>query len=153
MNILTTQYDLERYSIDIFLAGCKGNPHCKNCYNPESWDFSKGILLNNTFYDSIREKVNTYPNIITKFSILGGEPLDQELYELSAFIHKLKTFDREVWVYTRYALKDIPKILLEKADYIKCGRYLEEFKADNYIQYGVKLATTNQKIYKKGVDY
>ena len=38
-------------------------------------------------------------------------------------------------------------------DYIKYGSYKEELKCDNNIFYGVKLATSNQKMLKKGIDY
>jgi hypothetical protein len=32
--------------------------------------------------------------------------------------------------------------------YIKTGRYIEEFKCNDNIQYGIKLASSNQQIYK-----
>ena len=38
-------------------------------------------------------------------------------------------------------------------DYIKCGKYIPELTTDDNIQYGVHLATSNQRIYKCGVDY
>jgi hypothetical protein len=44
-------------------------------------------------------------------------------------------------------------ILSNLFDYIKCGRYEEELKTANHIEYGVVLASANQHIYKKGVDY
>lgn len=38
-------------------------------------------------------------------------------------------------------------------DYIKVGRYDARLKSANHLEYGVCLATLNQHIYKKGVDY
>ena len=38
-------------------------------------------------------------------------------------------------------------------DYIKYGRYKEELKTANHIEYGVALASSNQHILKRGVDY
>ena len=45
------------------------------------------------------------------------------------------------------------RIEKELCDYIKTGSYIEELKCDDNIQYGIKLATSNQKINKKGIDY
>jgi glutaminase len=38
-------------------------------------------------------------------------------------------------------------------DYIKTGRYIPELKVNENVHYGINLATSNQKIYKKGIDY
>ena len=38
-------------------------------------------------------------------------------------------------------------------DYIKCGSYKEELATANHIEYGVVLASSNQHILKRGVDY
>ena len=44
-------------------------------------------------------------------------------------------------------------LIKELCDYIKTGEYDESLKCENNIQYGIKLATSNQKINKKGIDY
>ena len=46
MNILATQYTLPYKSLDIYVAGCSGSPHCINCHNKESWDFNQGEIYN-----------------------------------------------------------------------------------------------------------
>lgn len=45
-----------------------------------------------------------------------------------------------------------PNEVLARLDYIKCG-YYDESKKEDVEYYGVILATSNQKIYKKGVDW
>ena len=40
MRILYVDYTLKHKSLDIYTSGCKCNPHCKGCQNPETWDFS-----------------------------------------------------------------------------------------------------------------
>ena len=65
----------------------------------------------------------------------------------------LKNANKELWVWTRYNLKDCPDFEKKLCDYIKTGEYNESLKCDDNIQYGIKLATSNQKINKKGIDY
>ena len=52
-----------------------------------------------------------------------------------------------------YKLEQVDKNYLKYTDYIKCGQYIEELKTNDNYYYDIKLATSNQKIYKKGVDY
>ena len=42
MNIVSTQYTLSTKSLEIYLAGCSGQPKCKGCHNPMLWDFNMG---------------------------------------------------------------------------------------------------------------
>ena len=155
MNILSTQYTLNQKAYEIYLAGCNANPHCINCHNPESWDFNNGTPWKNKI-DGILLKINNENNLhmINKIWILGGEPLDQNFWELSILLQMLRLFTtKEIWLFTRYNLDEIDEYTLSQCDYIKCGRYLPKLTCDNNIQYGVKIATSNQKIYKKGLDY
>jgi anaerobic ribonucleoside-triphosphate reductase activating protein len=153
MNILATQFTLEQSALEFYLSGCSGKPHCKNCHNPESWDFTKGLLWDSKYKRDIIEKVNSFDHMIKKIMIFGGEPFDQDINELYDFVRFLKVFGKEIWLFTRYDISEIPPYIKINCNYIKCGRYIEELTVDDNIQYGVKLATSNQKIYKKGVDY
>jgi len=85
--------------------------------------------------------------------IFGGEPNDQNKDELLHLLFDLKSLNKKIWIFTRYDLKQLPKFELELCDYIKCGRYIPELTTKNNIQYRIKLATSNQKIYKKNIDY
>jgi len=38
-------------------------------------------------------------------------------------------------------------------DYVKVGQYKEELSTINHIEYGVTLASSNQHIYKRGIDF
>lgn len=154
MNILGTQYTLATKSFEIYVAGCKGQPHCKGCHNPESWNFNQGILYDEEYFiTNIRKKVRDFSDIINNIMIFGGEPLDQKYSELLMMLYDLREFNKNIWIFTRYNFEDIQEEMKECCDYIKCGRYDETLLADNNIQYGIKLATENQHIYKKGIDY
>ena len=153
INILATQYTLEHKSLDIYLAGCSGNPHCTNCHNPESWDFTQGDLYNKQYFEKIKNKVNDFDSLIDNIMLFGGEPNDQDYDELYQLLTDLKTLNKKIWIFTRYSLEDMPMCEIVLCDYIKTGRYIPELTTDDNIQYGIKLATSNQMINKKGLDY
>lgn len=155
MNILATQYTLSRKSLEIYVAGCKGNNgvHCTSCHNPESWEFNQGNTYDNKYFNKIKQKISDFDSMIDKIELFGGELNDQNYNELEVFLRDLKSLGKEIWLFTRYDLQDCPKFELELCDYIKCGAYIPELSCDNNIQYDIVLSTSNQKIYKKGVDY
>ena len=146
MKILTTQYTISKKSLDIYTAGCK-SPHCKGCFNPETWNFNQGTSWKK-FLKNIDLKFKNFDNMIDRIMIFGGEPLDNDPKDVIEFLNYLKKFDREIWLFTRYYFDEIPIKIKELCNYIKCGRYEEEKKVDNYFEYDMMLATSNQKIYK-----
>lgn len=152
LKIITTDYSMATRSYDIFFSGCAANPRCENCHNAEAWDFNQGTDWKKHVL-KISKDLKQFSTLIDKFFILGGEPLDQDLDELYLCMDALKEFGKELWLFTRFELDEIPEEAKQVFDYIKCGRYLPELSTDNNIHYGVKLATANQRIYKKGVDY
>lgn len=149
MNIISTQYTLENRSLDIYISGCKGNPHCTNCHNPESWDFDTGEYYKNFFW-SIQDKLKDFNSLIDNIMIFGGEPLDQNLDELEDLLLflNLNIKKEKIWLFTRFEIVEVPDRIKDLCHYVKTGRYLEEFKTDNNIQFGISLATSNQKIFK-----
>lgn len=129
-------------SVDIFLSGCRRDPHCKGCHNPSLWSFDSGDDVNyETLIAWLKSKKGFYDNI----AILGGEPLHQEnLGELLQKIYRIKP----IWLYTSYEIEDVPEDIKKYCKYIKTGQYIEEMKVSEYTQYGICLATSNQKIIK-----
>lgn len=156
MRILSTQYTLATKSFEIYIAGCRGvdGQHCKNCHNPETWSFEQGdIFTINYFNEKIKNKVTEFDLLINNIMIFGGEPLDQPIYELLEMLQYLNELNKPIWLFTRYSFENLPTEIKEHLDYIKCGQYIEELATDDNIQYGIKLATSNQHIYKRGLDY
>jgi anaerobic ribonucleoside-triphosphate reductase activating protein len=153
MKIISTQYTLQYKSLDIYVAGCNGNPHCDQCHNPESWNFNQGTQYDKNYYKDISNKIKEFDLLIDNIMLFGGEPLDQNIDELIYILLDLKQFNKKLWLFTRYTLLEIPKEILRLCDYIKCGKYIPTLKVEKNIQYGINLATSNQKIYKKGLDY
>ena len=90
--------------VSLFVQGC--NRHCDGCFNPETWDYDKGQIFNRRiqelFLDLGKEKK------ITGFSILGGEPLDQDERMLE-LIKKIKERypDKTIWMWTGHTYEDL----------------------------------------------
>jgi anaerobic ribonucleoside-triphosphate reductase activating protein len=150
MNILYTDFTLQDNALDVYVAGCNGSPHCTSCHNPESWNFDWGKSYNKEYFNYIKNTVDIFNTLIKKIRIFGGEPLDQNHNELIHMLFDLKLLNKEIWLFTRYEIDEVPKEIKVFCDFIKTGRYIPELKSDNNIQYGIKLASSNQKIYKLG---
>ena len=90
--------------VSLFVQGC--NRHCDGCFNPETWDYNGGRIFNRRmqelFLDLGKEKR------ITGFSILGGEPLDQDERMLE-LIKKIKERypDKTIWMWTGHTYEDL----------------------------------------------
>jgi anaerobic ribonucleoside-triphosphate reductase activating protein len=153
LKIASTQYSIIYNSFEIYLSGCMGNPKCEKCYNKELWDFSIGENYTKEYFDKIKKKINRFDKIINNIFVLGGEPLDQEKEEFLVLINNLKSMNKMLWLFTRYELKDIDKNILNLFDYVKTGKYIPNLASENNLKYEIKLATSNQTINKKGIDY
>lgn len=148
MNILYTDFTLQSSALDIYVAGCNGSPHCESCHNPESWDFNLGKPYNQEYFKYIKSTLKYFNSLIDRMRIFGGEPLDQNHIELITMLSELKSLNKEIWIFTRYEIDEIPNEIKTLCDYIKTGRYIPSLKCDDNVQYEITLATSNQKIYK-----
>lgn len=153
MNFIATQYTLANRAFEIYVSGCSGSPHCKNCYNPESWNFEQGNKITNEVISEWLNKVKEFDTLIDNIMIFGGEPNDNNYEELKHLLSSLLASKKKLWLFTRYEKDDLPEFEFNLCDYIKCGRYLPELTCEDNIQYSIKLATSNQYIIKKGIDY
>lgn len=145
MRILTTQYTLESKSLDIYVSGCNASPKCSGCHNPESWDFNNGALYS---FSWIRDKVKDFDILIDNIMVMGGEPLDNDHGALASMLSDLRSLGKKIWLFTRYELEDVPDTIKSLCDYIKTGAYRRELRVDDNIQFGIKLSTSNQRIFK-----
>ena len=148
MKILSIDYNIEYESLDIYVSGCKGKNgiHCEGCHNPHSWEFNQGISYLNKL-PRIKNYIKGNPTLINNIMIFGGEPLDQDENKLIDFLTYLRQFKRDVWLFTRFNLNEVDNKILTLLDYIKCGEYDKNKIVDDNVQYGIKLATSNQNIY------
>ncbi len=113
--------------VSIFMQGC--GFHCKNCFNPETWDFEKG----NDFTDETIEQVLDLckENHIKGLSILGGEPLHPNNIEGTTKLAKAfkeKYPNKNLWVWSGFKFdEDLQgKDVLNYIDVLVDGQYKDE---------------------------
>ena len=125
------------------ISGCPYK--CKGCHSTYLWEY-KGNYLSK----DIESVFNKYLGMFTCVCFMGG---DINLVELKDLLKLCKSKGIKTCIYTGTDDINIFKDCMKYLDYIKYGSYKEELKCDNNIFYGVKLATSNQKMLKKGIDY
>ena len=152
MNIISTQYTLNTKAFEIYVSGCKGNPHCEGCFSPETWAFEQGEYFDNTYFEKLKTKITEFDSLIDNIMIFGGEPLDQDMSDFGILLSLLKdNFNKPIWVFTHYELEKSLEILgthILNIDFLKCGAYIPALKVEKNNHYGINLATSNQQIYK-----
>lgn len=62
--------------VALFVQGCDRNPHCKSCFNSETWDFNGGKEWTEETKNKFMELIDR--PYIRRISILGGEPLAEQ---------------------------------------------------------------------------
>lgn len=87
--------------VSLFVSGC--THHCKECFNPETWDFNYG----REFTDNTEEEIIKYmePEYIKGLTLLGGEPLEHcNQQGLLPLLRKVKqTYpEKNIWCFTGY---------------------------------------------------
>ena len=95
----------EGIGVALFVQGCPFNPHCYNCFNPNTWDFNGGKEWTPETEDKLIELASR--PYIKRLSILGGEPLADE--NLDGVLHLVDRFrlsfpNKSIWLYSGYEL-------------------------------------------------
>lgn len=151
MRLAGTEYSLQHKALEVYVAGCLP-PRCRGCHNPELWDFRAGFETTNQVTRLLLHKINTN-ELIENVWFLGGEPLDQEPNVFFNLVRSIyEGTEAKLWLFTGYAFEAVPTYLRVYFDYIKSGRYMDDFPG-GHNEYGVTLASGNQHIYRKGLDY
>ncbi|MBQ8468184.1 MAG: anaerobic ribonucleoside-triphosphate reductase activating protein [Clostridia bacterium] len=128
----------EGVRVTLFVSGCRH--HCKNCFNPDQWDFSYGKEFNDKVIDEILSYMA--PDYIAGLTLLGGEPFEKENQEgllklLKAVKQKYPNkniwsytgfvLDKELWGKSRASGKNADE-MLKYIDVLVDGRFVEDLK-------------------------
>lgn len=92
--------------VSLFVSGCRNR--CKNCFQPETWDFNYG----KPFDEQTEEKLMKMlaPSYINGLTVLGGEPMEPENQRaLLPFLKKVKAAypQKTIWLYTGFTLEEL----------------------------------------------
>ncbi len=124
--------------VSLYVSGCRN--HCKNCFNPETWDFCYGQPFTEEVANSIINGLK--PSHIRGFTLLGGDPFEPEnQVALAPFLKKLRAAcpDKSLWCFTGYDLErdlltgklgnlDTVNEMLNCLDVLVDGKFVEELK-------------------------
>ena len=118
--------------VSVFFQGCAF--HCKNCFNPETWDFKAGKEFTD---ETIEEILKLCENdFITGLSLLGGEPMHPTNIEGStklARMFKERFPEKTIWSWTGFLfdeyLKD--KEIVNYLDVVVDGQFKDELRNPN----------------------
>ena len=117
---------------------------CKGCFNQPVKDLP---TLQASEQDIIQEvKINVF----NKGIILAGLEWTLQLDEAVALAIEAHKQGLQTMLYTGCSLKELGDDI-SVFDYIKCGRYIQKLESSDNVQYGVRLASCNQVIYKKRI--
>ena len=112
--------------VSIFMQGCVF--HCKNCFNPETWDFNKGKEFNDEVINHVLDLCNQ--SYIKGLSILGGEPMHPKNIEGTTKLAKLfkeRFPEKNLWCWSGYSFDELKdKEILKYADVLVDGRYVDD---------------------------
>ncbi|MBQ9359562.1 MAG: anaerobic ribonucleoside-triphosphate reductase activating protein [Lachnospiraceae bacterium] len=90
----------------LFVSGC--THHCRECFNPETWDFTFGKPYTKETEDFIIDTLR--PDYIRGLTILGGEPMEPaNQAEVRRLVERVKkeTPKRSVWIYSGYKIEEL----------------------------------------------
>jgi anaerobic ribonucleoside-triphosphate reductase activating protein len=89
--------------VSLFVSGCMNA--CKNCFQPETWNFEYGNPYTQEVQDIILAALA--PSYIQGLTILGGEPFElsnqSEIVKLLREVRE-KLPQKNIWIYTGYIL-------------------------------------------------
>lgn len=121
----------------LFVSGCTNR--CKNCFQPETWDFKYGRPFDEDAAREIFDSVSI--RSVRGITVLGGEPMEpQNQKDLLPFLREFKERfpDKTVWLFTGNTYEeltsgvgnhpkslDITPELLSLCDVLVDGRYDE----------------------------
>jgi len=129
----------EGVRVSLFVSGCRN--HCKNCFNPETWNFKYGTEFNDSTMDEILTALK--PSWINGLTILGGEPFEPENQrDLVSFVKLVreKLPDKSIWMYSGYLFDhdilnpngkvhtEVSEEILRNIDVLVDGKFVEELK-------------------------
>ena len=113
--------------VSVFMQGCAF--HCKNCFNPETWDFKQGKEFTDEIIDKVLELASK--DFIVGLSILGGEPMHPNNIEGTTKLAKSfkeKYPNKTIWCWSGFLfdrdLKD--KVVMKYIDVLVDGQYQDE---------------------------
>ena len=128
----------EGVRVTLFVSGCTN--HCKNCFQPQTWDFCYGQPFTAETEQHLLDLLA--PSYIQGLTLLGGEPFEPENQRvLVPFLRRVKSLypQKTVWAFSGFTLEEMQREgshprcevtdeFLSMLDVLVDGRFVEELK-------------------------
>ena len=128
----------EGVRVTLFVSGCTN--HCKNCFQPQTWDFEYGQPFTEETEQHLLELLS--PSYINGLTLLGGEPFEPENQRvLVPFLRRVRARypQKNIWSFSGFTYEELttegsyPRCavtdeFLSLLDVLVDGRYVEELK-------------------------
>lgn len=128
----------EGVRVTLFVSGCTN--HCKNCFQPQTWDFNYG----QPFTEETERHLLTLlsPSYINGLTLLGGEPFEPENQRvLVPFLRRVRAAypEKNIWCFSGFTYEELTADgthcrceatdeFLSMLDVLVDGRFVEELK-------------------------
>ena len=92
--------------VTLFVSGC--THHCRECFQPETWDFSYGEEFTEATQQELLKELS--PDYIAGLTLLGGEPFEPANQRaLLPFLRQVREqFPRKtIWAFTGYLFEEL----------------------------------------------
>jgi len=124
--------------VSLFVSGCTN--HCKDCFQPQTWDFCYGEPYTAEVEQQIIDMLR--PSYIRGLTLLGGEPMEPDNQRaLISLVKRVKSeFDnKDIWCYSGFTYEmivtagmhpncEVTQELLSKLDVLVDGRFVADLK-------------------------
>ncbi len=138
--------------VSLFVSGCRNK--CKNCFQPETWNFEYGQPFTKETEDEIMKALSK--PFIEGLTVLGGEPFEPENQrELVKLIERVRRElpNKDIWMFSGYILDqdildggrvhtEVTDHLLDMIDVLVDGPF-EEGKKDVSLKF---RGSSNQRL-------
>ena len=128
----------EGVRVTLFVSGCTNR--CKNCFQPQTWDFEYGTLFTAETENHLLELLT--PDYISGLTVLGGEPFEPSNQRaLLPFLRRVReTFpEKNIWCFSGFTYEELKKEgshprceatdeMLSLLDVLVDGRFVDELK-------------------------
>ncbi|MDD5931283.1 MAG: anaerobic ribonucleoside-triphosphate reductase activating protein [Oscillospiraceae bacterium] len=128
----------EGVRVTLFVSGCTN--HCKNCFQPQTWDFSYGQPFTAETEAHILSLLE--PSYISGLTVLGGEPFEPSNQRcLAPFLRRVRERypQKSIWCFSGFTYEELkqegshPRCevtdeMLSLLDVLVDGRFVEELK-------------------------
>ena len=124
--------------ITLFVSGCTN--HCKNCFQPQTWDFDFGEPFTEETEEKLLEMLK--PDYINGLTLLGGEPMEPQNQRARVpFLKRVREAypNKNIWCFTGFTYEvlktdgshprcEVTDEMLSLIDVLVDGRYVDELK-------------------------